>query len=362
MTSRLTMNVGLRFDRYRSFLPEQEGPSGGRFTAATPTHYDEVSDVKTFNHPVPRIGLIFDVTGEGRTVIKANYAKYFWNPGTDISNNLNPNSQDYYTRRAWTDRDNDLLYDPGEEGNISQSFGGVGTTQLDPNLNNTYTSEISAWAEHELFPGVGLQGGYVYREIDDFRVRVNVNRPISAYNVPITLRDPGPDGAFGNADDGAELPGVQPERSGAGGAGRQPAHQPRWQGRVPDGRVRHQQAADRPLVARRVDVEALEQGPRDHLLRPEPPHGDDAVDAERPHQHRRRPVRVQHVDRQDQRQLRAARGRSGSRRRCASSRDSPSAARSSPPPPTASAASAASTTARRASCARRSAPARRTTS
>ncbi len=202
MTSRLTMNVGLRFDRYRSFLPEQEGPSGGRFTAATPTHYDEVSDVKTFSHPVPRIGLIFDVTGEGRTVIKANYATYFWNPGTDISNNLNPNSQDYYTRRAWTDRDNDLLYDAGEEGNISQSFGGVGTTQLDPDLDNTHTTEISAWAEHELFPGVGLQGGYVYRQIDDFRVRVNVNRPMSAYNVPITLRDPGPDGVFGNADDG----------------------------------------------------------------------------------------------------------------------------------------------------------------
>jgi hypothetical protein len=46
-----------------------------------------------------------------------------------------------------------------------------------------------------------VQGGYVYRNIDDFRVRVNVNRPVSAYNVPVTLRDPGPDGVFGNGDD-----------------------------------------------------------------------------------------------------------------------------------------------------------------
>jgi hypothetical protein len=202
LSSRLTLNLGLRFDRYRSFLPEQQGPSGGRFTTGAPTQYAAVNDVKTFNHPVPRIGLIYDVTGEGRTVIKANYAQYFWNPGTAIANNLNPNSQDYYTRRAWTDRDGDLLYDPGEEGVISQAFGGVGTTSLDPNLKNTQTREISAWIEHELFPGVGLQGGYVRRTIDDFRVRINVNRPLSAYNVPVTLRDPGPDGVFGNSDDG----------------------------------------------------------------------------------------------------------------------------------------------------------------
>jgi outer membrane receptor protein involved in Fe transport len=103
MSPRFTVNVGLRFDRYRSFLPEQEGPSGGRFSPATPTAYAEVANVKTFNHPVPRVGIIYDVTGEGRTVIKANYAQYYWNPGTDIANVMNPNSQDYYKRYNWTD-------------------------------------------------------------------------------------------------------------------------------------------------------------------------------------------------------------------------------------------------------------------
>ena len=146
-----------------------------------------MSDVKTFNHPVPRIGLIFDVTGEGRTVIKANYATYFWNPGTDIRQPVNPNSQDYYKRYNWTDGDNLTggYRWPGNGsttrrtiGSPTLTLGGVGTTLLDPDLKNTRTKEISAWVEHELFPGVGLQGGYVYRNIDDFRVRVNVNRPI----------------------------------------------------------------------------------------------------------------------------------------------------------------------------------------
>jgi hypothetical protein len=216
MNSRLTVNIGIRFDRYRSFLPEQEGPSGGRFSPATPTKYAEVSNVKTFNHPVPRIGLIYDVTGQGRTVIKANYAQYYWNPGTTISNLVNPNSQDYYKRWNWTDGANlpagtpgrgNGVFDIGENfpnagGRPNVTLGGVGTTLLDPNLKNTRTDEVSAWFEHELVPGVGLQGGYVYRAIDDFRVRVNANRPISAFNVPVTLRDPGPDGTFGNGDDG----------------------------------------------------------------------------------------------------------------------------------------------------------------
>ncbi len=202
MNSRLTVNIGIRFDQYRSFLPEQEGPSGGPFAPASPQTYAEIGDVKTFNHPVPRIGLIYDVTGEGRTVIKANYAQYFWNPGTDISNNVNPNSQDYYRRYAWSDPNRNGLFDRGEEGTLIASLGGRGSAELDPNLKNTKTSEVSAWVEHELVPGIGLQAGYVYRKIDDFRVRINTNRPYSAYNVPVTLRDPGADGVFNTADDG----------------------------------------------------------------------------------------------------------------------------------------------------------------
>ena len=113
MNSRLTLNIGLRFDQYRSFLPEQQGPTGGRFADATPVQYAEVGNVKTFTHPVPRIGMIFDVTGEGRTVVKANLATYYWNPGTDISNNVNPNSQDYYRRFNWTDGANLPVGTPG---------------------------------------------------------------------------------------------------------------------------------------------------------------------------------------------------------------------------------------------------------
>jgi len=207
MNTRLTFNLGLRFDRYRAFLPEQEGPPVGPFNA-TQVSFAEVSDAKTFNQPVPRIGLVFDITGEGRTVLKANYAQYAWNPGAQgLASDLNPNTTDWYRRYRWTDNNNNLLYDRGEEGVIIAQLGGVASAVLDPNMKNTKTKEVSAWIEHELMPGFAIQGGYVYRSIDDFRVRVNQNRPMSAYDVPVTIRDPGPDGVIGNADDGAGIPG-----------------------------------------------------------------------------------------------------------------------------------------------------------
>ncbi len=215
MTSRVTVNLGIRFDQYKSFLPEQKGPAVGKFNT-TQVDYAAVGNVLTLNHPVPRIGLIYDVTGAGRTVVKANYAQYFWNPGTDIANLVNPNSQDYYRRFNWTDGANlpagtagrgNGVFDLGETiGVATAAFGGVGTTVLDPNLKNTKTSEVSAWVEHELLPGIGLQAGYVYRKIDDFRVRININRPLSAFNVPVVIRDPGPDGSFvTSADDGPNI-------------------------------------------------------------------------------------------------------------------------------------------------------------
>ncbi|MGE3888573.1 MAG: TonB-dependent receptor [Vicinamibacterales bacterium] len=207
LNSRLTFNLGLRFDRYRAFHPEQEGPPVGRFND-TQVSFPEVSDVRTFNMPVPRLGLVFDVTGQGRTVVKANYAQYAWNPGAQgLASDLNPNTTDWYRRYRWTDTNNNRLYDPGEEGVIIARLGGVASAVLDPNLKNTKTSEISAWVEHELIPGLAIQGGYVYRKIDNFRVRVNQNRPIDAYNVPVTIRDPGPDGVLNNADDGPGIPG-----------------------------------------------------------------------------------------------------------------------------------------------------------
>jgi hypothetical protein len=203
---KLTLNLGIRYDRYKSFLPEQEGPPVGRFNTVQ-LSFPEVGNVITFNHFAPRLGLIYDVTGRGQTVFKANFGHYYWNPGVTIAQNVNENSLDWFRRYRWSDLNGNGLYDPGEEGVIIQQRGGAATAFLDPNLENTRTSEVAAWIEHELAPGIAVHGGYVYRSITNFRVLMNENRPPSAFTVPITIRDPGPDGILGTADDGPGLPG-----------------------------------------------------------------------------------------------------------------------------------------------------------
>ena len=42
----------------------------------------------TFNLFAPRLGVTYDVQGNGRTVLKFNYGKYWFNPGADFVFNV----------------------------------------------------------------------------------------------------------------------------------------------------------------------------------------------------------------------------------------------------------------------------------
>lgn len=201
VSSRLTLNLGLRFDRYRNFLPEQEGPPVGRFNATQLT-FDPVDDLISWNLPAPRIGATFDLFGNGRTVVKANYGRYWWNPGTGVAEQVNQNPPDWFRRHNWADTNANGRWDAGEEGSLIAQRGGAGSAVLDSDLDAQITDEAAAWFEHELFPNFALHTGYVYRRIDNINVLVNANRPFSAFNVPRSVQDPGLDGRVGTGDDG----------------------------------------------------------------------------------------------------------------------------------------------------------------
>src|SRR5262245_2231038 len=83
MGSRLTINAGVRFDHYRNFLPEQVH-AAGQFTPEDIT-FPAVDDVNTWNLVAPRLGASFGLTDDGKTVLKANYGQYWWNPGATLS-------------------------------------------------------------------------------------------------------------------------------------------------------------------------------------------------------------------------------------------------------------------------------------
>ena len=193
-TSRLTFTVGVVFNRYRSYLPAQTGPPVGPFNP-TQTTFAAVNDLITWNLTAPRAGFTFDLTGNGKTVLKGNYATYWWNPGTTTIDSLvNSNSPDWFRRYAWNDLNGDNVWQPGEQGQLNSQSGGVGSTQLDPNLQDQRTREVATFVEHELLPNFGVHAGFVWRRIDQLYQSDNLNRPVSAFTVPVTIRDPGPDG------------------------------------------------------------------------------------------------------------------------------------------------------------------------
>jgi hypothetical protein len=207
MGSRFTLNIGLRYDKYTTFKPEQEGPPPGPFNPGPQLQFAAVDNLITFNAFAPRIGVVYDLTGAGKTVVKFNYGTFWWNPGTAISENVNDNAVDWYRQHTWVDTNGNGLWNQGEETTLLAQRGGLGSAVLDPNLKQQYTREIASFFEHELMPNFALHLGYVYRRIGNLNVLVNTNRPMSAYNVPITIRDPGIDGVLGNADDGPGIPG-----------------------------------------------------------------------------------------------------------------------------------------------------------
>jgi hypothetical protein len=210
MSTRLTLNVGVRVDHYRGFLPEQttppqSGPQAVIGAAAPQMTFAAVDKIFSWTLPAPRLGLIYDVSGSGKTVLKFDAGLYWWNPGTNISQNVNPNPPDWWRQYSWTDGNRNGTWEPGEQGQVIASRGGVGSAVFDPGFKNQRTGEVGAWLERELMPNFGVRVGYVYRRISNFNVLANANRPFDAFNVPVTVADPGPDGIPGNSDDGPQI-------------------------------------------------------------------------------------------------------------------------------------------------------------
>ena len=68
---------------------------------------------------------------------------------------------------------------------------------------NTWETTVSY--ERELAENFAIRGMYIYRTVSDTIEDINTMRPYSAYSIPITRRDPGPDGALNTADDAGKV-------------------------------------------------------------------------------------------------------------------------------------------------------------
>jgi hypothetical protein len=206
---RTTINMGARWDRYKGWTPEQEQIAATVGRASVPAQTFPETDLYTFNVFAPRVGAIYDMSGDGRTVIKANYGLYWHNPGVGISQNANPNVASKSATYSWNDQAvcagcivGDRRWQVGEESAAPTAQALAGAIKLNPDIKAPYSHEASVWFERQVTETMGVRAGFVYKTEDDLITNsYQLERPPSAYTVPFTFVDRGVDGVLNTADD-----------------------------------------------------------------------------------------------------------------------------------------------------------------
>jgi hypothetical protein len=213
-TGTVTVNLGVRWEREHSFLPAQSYPGARDWPTVFPAGSFPKIEVQKLTRAVPRTGVAWDIGG--KSVVKATFGLYNYMLGDTYADAFNRNA----TANAvfnWHDLNGDRLYQAGEvnldvNGTDFRSITAASNQIRNPDLKSPDMWETTASFEREMAANLGFRVMYVYKLISgaivnttNNSVTINTLRPYSAWSVPITRRDPGPDGLLGTADDAGRV-------------------------------------------------------------------------------------------------------------------------------------------------------------
>jgi hypothetical protein len=186
---RVTLQGALRFDHSWSYFPEQVFAASNYlpFTVA----YPFTQGVTGYKDITPRVGVVYDVFGNGKTSLKVNAGKYLeaTSNGVGFYSTLNP-AQRLTTSsgvRAWNDINGNFIPDcdllnmspNGECGQGSVNFGKqVFTSTVDPAANGGWGVRPSDWGvvasvQQQVLPRVSMEVSYTRRWLNHFAVTDN---------------------------------------------------------------------------------------------------------------------------------------------------------------------------------------------
>ena len=186
VVDKLTLNLGVRFDHLDASVAEVE-LSGGRFLS--PAVLPAVTGVPTWKDISPRLGVAYDLFGDGRTAIKGALGRYPGSHGPDFALRSSPSgSFSNRTTRNWRDANMNLAPDcdlgsreaNGECGAFTnRRFGTlIPTTAYADDVLRGWDARDYSWQaqlsmQHELRPGLSLNVGYFRTWFGNFNVTDN---------------------------------------------------------------------------------------------------------------------------------------------------------------------------------------------
>lgn len=155
ITDRLALNLGLRYDHQEGIVPAQGQDrtpviyQGVTYDPRVPESFKPM----IWNTVSPRVGLAYTLTGDGKTVLKASYGRYFLTLyGEYFGRNLNPNSS--ISWRVHLNPDGTPYGDP-------YLFSAAVSSQLDPNLKVPRIDEVTVGVEREIMADTKLGVRYI---------------------------------------------------------------------------------------------------------------------------------------------------------------------------------------------------------
>jgi hypothetical protein len=196
---RLTINGGLRFDWFRTSYPDEATPTPtvlpGNFVIGPSPYLQSGSlsfpaaEVLNWKDLDPRMGIAYDVLGNGKTALKWSLSRYVVQQALALTNSLNPVTLTASKEtRTWKDVNGDFVVqgdplNPAANGELgptnNKNFGlPIITTQIDPSFARgfevrPYDWELVAGLQHEVLPRVSVSATYVRRWYGNFQVTQN---------------------------------------------------------------------------------------------------------------------------------------------------------------------------------------------